>query len=256
MEFKNIILEKTSGIARLTINRPPVNVINFETLKEINAALEKLAGDSDARVVLIRGSGNRAFCAGIEVKDHLGEMMPRMMKEFQRLFELLRDVDKPTIAVVNGVALGGGCELVAGCDFAIASEKAALGQPEIRLGGLAPAAAALFPRIMGEKRAFELIVLGDNITAAEAERIGLVNRVVPEADLDKTAEEIARKFLIPSGLSVRLVRQALHRCADLSEYWAALEKATELGIQSWGTEDGQEGLKAFLEKRTPVWKNK
>jgi len=120
MEYKNIILENASGIVRLTINRPPVNVINYETLMEINAALEKLAGDTEARVVLIRGSGNRAFCAGIEVKDHIGEMMPRMMKEFGRLFELLRDIGKPTIAVVNGVALGGGCEIVAGCDFAIA----------------------------------------------------------------------------------------------------------------------------------------
>jgi cyclohexa-1,5-dienecarbonyl-CoA hydratase len=223
---------------------------------EINAALEKLAGDVEARVVLIRGSGNRAFCAGIEVKDHIGEMMPRMMKEFGRLFELLRDIGKPTIAVVNGVALGGGCEIVAGCDFAIASEKAELGQPEIKLGGLAPAAAAIFPRIMGEKRAFELIVLGDNVSAVTAERIGLVNRVVPEADLDRVAEEIAKKFLTKSSLGLRLVREALYQCASLSEYKAALQKATELGIESWKTEDGQEGLKAYLEKRAPVWKNK
>jgi len=256
MEYKNIILEKVGGIARLTINRPPVNVINYETLMEINTALEKLAGDVEAGVVLIRGSGNRAFCAGIEVKDHIGEMMPRMMKEFGRLFELLRDIGKPTIAVVNGVALGGGCELVAGCDFAIASEKAELGQPEIKLGGLAPAAAAIFPGIMGQKRAFELIVLGDNVSAREAERIGLVNRVVPEADLDRMADEIAKKFLAKSGLGLKLVRQALYQCAEFSEYKAALQKATELGIESWKTEDGQEGLKAYLEKRPPVWKNK
>jgi cyclohexa-1,5-dienecarbonyl-CoA hydratase len=256
MEFKNIILEKTAGIVKLTINRPPVNVINYETLMEINYALEELAKNTEAKVVLIRGNGNRAFCAGIEVQDHVGDMMPKMMKQFERLFRLLRDIDKPTIAVVNGVALGGGCELVAGCDFAIASEKAELGQPEVKLGGLAPAAAAIFPRIMGEKRAFELILLGDNVNAREAERLGLVNRVVPEADLDKVAEEIAKKFLSKSGLSVRLVRQALYRCADLSEYNAALQKATELGIKSWATGDGQEGLKSFLEKRAPDWKNK
>ncbi|MFC1905379.1 enoyl-CoA hydratase/isomerase family protein [Chloroflexota bacterium] len=256
MEYKNIILEKAAGIVKLTINRPPVNVINYETLMEINHALEELAKDAEAKVVIIRGNGNRAFCAGIEVKDHIGEMMPKMMREFERLFKLLRDIDKPTIAVVNGVALGGGCELVAGCDFAIASEKAELGQPEIVLGGLAPAAAAIFPRIMGEKRAFELILLGDNVKAKDAERFGLVNRVVPEADLDMVAEEIAKKFLSKSSLSVRLVRQALYRCADLGEYNTALQKATELGIKSWETEDGQEGLKSFLEKRAPTWKNK
>lgn len=256
MEYKNITLEKASGIARLTVNRPPVNVINYDALMEINAALVELAADASIKVVLIRGSGSRAFCAGIEVKDHLGDMMPRMMKEFGRLFELLRDIGKPTIAVVNGVALGGGCELVAGCDLAIASEKASLGQPEITLGGLAPAAAALFPGLMGLKRAFELIVLGDNISAKEAERIGLVNKVVPEADLDRVAGEMAQKFLTKSGLGVKLVRQALYRCADASDFESALQKATELGIESWQTADGQEGLKAFLEKRPPVWKDK
>ena len=256
MDYKNINLQKEPGIARLTINRPPVNVINYETLMEINAALEQLASNNDVGVVLIQGSGNRAFCAGVEVKDHLGEMMPSMLKEFERLFVLLRDIDKPTITVVNGVALGGGCEIVAGCDYAIASEKAELGQPEIKLGGLAPAAAAIFTRIMGEKKAFELIVLGENISAAEAERIGLVNRVVPEAKLNIEAEEIARKFLVKSNSSVRLVRQALYQCTDINEYKAALQKATELSIESWGTEDGQEGLNAFLEKRNPIWKNR
>ncbi len=256
MKYKNIDLEKEAGIARLTINRPPVNVINYETLTEINAALEQLANDREAGVVIIEGRGNRAFCAGVEVKDHLGEAMPRMMKEFERLFELLRDINKPTIAVVNGIALGGGCEIVAGCDYAIASEKAELGQPEIKLGGLAPAAAAIFTRIMGEKKAFELIVLGENIGAKEAERIGLVNRVVPEADLNREAEEIAQKLLTASNSSIKLVRQALYKCADICEYKAALQKATELGIESWETEDGQEGLKAFLEKRNPVWKDK
>lgn len=256
MEFQNITLEKQEGIAKLTINRPPVNVINYDTLVEINTALEELGKDEETKVLLIRGSGNRAFCAGVEVKDHLGEMVPKMMREFGRVFTLLRNLGKPSIAVVNGVALGGGCELVAGCDMAIASEKAALGQPEIKLGGLAPAAAPLFPRIMGEKKAFELILLGENISAKEAERIGLVNKVVPEEELDKTAEEFARKFLEKSSLSLKLVRDAFYQCADTPELDGAMQKGVELGIKSWETEDGQEGLKSFLEKRNPVWKNK
>ncbi len=256
MEYKNITLEKKEGITWLTINRPPVNIIDCDTMLELNAALEELSKDDETKVLLIRGSGDRAFCAGVAVEDHVGEKLPTMMNEFGRLFGLLRDLGKPSIAVVNGVALGGGCELVVGCDMAVASEKASLGQPEIKLGGLAPAAAALFPRIMGEKRAFELIVLGENISAAEAERIGLVNKVVPAEELDKAAEELAGKFLAMSGLSIKLIREALYKCADIAELDGAVKKATELGIKSWETEDGQEGLKSFLEKRSPVWKNR
>jgi enoyl-CoA hydratase/carnithine racemase len=256
MEFQNITLEKEVGIARLTINRPPVNVINYETLAEINTALEELRGDEETKVLLVCGSGNRAFCAGVEVKDHLGETMPKMMAEFERMFRLLRNLGKPSIAVVNGVALGGGCELVAGCDMAIVSDKAEFGQPEVRLGGLAPAAAGLFSRLMGEKKAFELILVGENISAKEAERIGLVNKVVPEEELDSAAKEIAGKFLEKSSLSVKLIRDAFYQCADVAEFDRAMQKGTELGIKTWETEDGQEGLESFLEKRPPVWKNK
>jgi enoyl-CoA hydratase/carnithine racemase len=256
MEFQNIVVDKKEGMATLKINRPPLNIIDSDTLVEINTALEQLARDDEVKVVLLRGSGNKAFSAGVEVKDHIGEKMPRMMKEFGRVFYLLRGLGKPSIAVVNGVALGGGCELVAGCDMAIASEKAQLGQPEIKLGGLAPAAAPLFPRIMGEKKAFELLVMGENVSAREAERIGLVNKVVPEEELDQTAEEFARKFLEKSTLSVKLVRDALYDCAETPSLEASLEKGVEHGIKSWQTEDGQEGLQSYLDKRKPEWKNR
>ena len=256
MEFKNIILENQEGIARLTINRPPVNVINYETLREINTALTQLQKNEEVKVLLVRGSGNKAFCAGVEIKDHLGDTMPKMMREFDKMFRLLRNLGKPSIAVVNGVALGGGCELVAGCDMAIASDKATLGQPEISLGGLAPAAAALFPRILGEKKALELILLGENISASEAARLGLVTRIVPEEELDKTAEALAQKLLARSSLGIKLVRDIVYQCADTPEFAKAAQKATEQGIKTWETEDGQEGLKSFLEKRKPAWKNK
>jgi cyclohexa-1,5-dienecarbonyl-CoA hydratase len=256
MEFKNIILEKKEGITVLTLNRPPVNVVNYEAIMEINFALRELKNDEASRVLLLRGAGSKAFCAGVEVQDHIGDKMPMMMREFGQIFSLLKNLGKPSIAVVNGAALGGGCELVAGCDLAIASEKAKFGQPEIVLGGLAPAAAALFPGMIGEKKAFEMILLGETIGAAEAERIGLINKVVPEAELDKAAEELARKFLDKSGLSVKLVREIFYQCADIATFENAIHQATELGIQTWETADGQEGLKAFMEKRKPVWKNK
>ncbi|UCC17326.1 MAG: enoyl-CoA hydratase/isomerase family protein, partial [Dehalococcoidales bacterium] len=162
---------------------------------------------------------------------------------------------KPSIAVVNGLALGGGCELVLGCDLAVASEKAKLGQPEIILGGLAPAAAPLLPRIMGEKKAFEVLLLGESMNAVDAERFGLVNKVVPIEELDSAAEEMAKKFLKMSGLSVKLVREAFYKSAEIADLDKALETAVELGINSWETHDGQEGLKAYLEKRDPEWTN-
>jgi cyclohexa-1,5-dienecarbonyl-CoA hydratase len=256
MAYKNIKLEKNDGITKITIDRPPVNVMDQETLGEICTALEDLAKDEETKVMLIRGAGEKAFCAGVEVGDHVGDKMPVMMKEFGRLFKLLRGIGKPSIAVVNGIALGGGCELVAGCDLAVASEKARLGQPEIILGGLAPVAAPLLPRIMGEKKAFEMLLLGENMNAADAERFGLVNKVVPLEELDAAAEELARKFLKMSGLSVKLVRDAFYRCAETPELGESIVLGVELGIKSWETEDGQEGLKSYLEKREPVWKNK
>lgn len=256
MAYKNIVLEKNEGITKLTIDRPPVNVMDQETLDELSAALTELAKDEETKVLLIRGAGERAFCAGVEVGDHVGEKMPVMMKQFGKIFKLLRALGKPTIAVVNGVALGGGCEIVAGCDLAVASEKAKLGQPEIILGGLAPAAAPLLPRIIGEKKAFEMLLLGESMSAVDAERFGLVNKVVSLEELDAAAEEIARKFLKMSGLSVKLVRDAFYKCTEISDLDEALDKAVELGIKSWETEDGQEGLKSYMEKREPVWKNK
>ena len=256
MPFQLITLEKQAGVGRLTLNRPPANVMNYEMLVEMNQALDDLAKDSDVKVVLVRGSGNRAFSAGVEVKDHLGERMPLTINEFGKVFHGLRNLGKPSIAVVNGVALGGGCELVAGCDMAVCSDKAQLGQPEIKLGGLAPIAAALFPRIMGERRAFELILVGDNISAADAESFGLVNKVIPDAELDATAEALAKKFLALSGIGVKLCREAVHQAADAPRWEDAMKKAVELGIKTWETEDASEGLNSFLQKRAPVWKNK
>lgn len=255
MAYNNIIVDKQEGITKLTINRPPVNVMNQETLGELCTALEELAKDDETKVLLIRGQGEKAFCAGVEVADHVGEKMPVMMKEFGRIFTLLRNLGKPSIAVVNGLALGGGCELVLGCDLAVASEKAKLGQPEIILGGLAPAAAPLLPRILGEKKAFEVLLLGESMNAADAERFGLVNKVVPIEELDSAAEEMAKKFLKMSGLGVKLVREAFYRSAEIADLDKALETAVELGIKSWETHDGQEGLKAYLEKRDPEWTN-
>ncbi len=256
MAFQLITLDKQAGIGRLTLNRPSTNVMNYEMLVEMNTALADLAKDDTIGVVLLRGIGNRAFSAGVEVKDHLGARMPLTINEFGKVFHNLRKLGKPSIAVVNGVALGGGCELVVGCDLAIASDKSLFGQPEIKLGGLAPIAAAVFPRLMGEKKAFELVLLGENISAAEAERLGIVNKIVPDAELDATAETMAKKFLVMTKIGIRLCRDVFYQCVDAPDWETAMAKGVSGGIKTWETEDATEGLTSFLEKRAAVWKNK
>jgi cyclohexa-1,5-dienecarbonyl-CoA hydratase len=252
MNFKNILLEKKDGVAKLIINKPPLNILDIDTLEEMNQALAELRTDDEVKVVVITGAGEKAFSAGVAVGDHLGEKLPKMVEVFHRLFILLVEVDKPTIAVVNGLALGGGCEIVAGCDMAIATEKAQLGQPEIKLGVYPPPASVLFPRLIGRRKAFELILSGDSISAREAERIGLVNKAVPDNEFEKATEEFIKRFTANSGLTLTQARRALYRNFDL-DFHDALEVTGADATMVMAEENSIEGLKAFLEKRKPVW---
>jgi len=252
MAFKNIILEKKEGVAKIIINRPPLNILDIDTLEEMNQALAGLKTADEIKVVAITGAGDRAFSAGVAVGDHLGDRLPQMVEVFHRLFVSLIEVDKPTIAIVNGVALGGGCEIVAGCDMAIASEKAQLGQPEVKLGVYPPPASVLFPRILGRRKAFELILSGDSVDAKEAERIGLVNKAVPAEELEKTADEFIKRFTVNSGLTLTQARGALYRNFDL-EFHQALEVTGVDATLVMAGENSIEGLTAFLEKRKPIW---
>ncbi|MCL0093649.1 enoyl-CoA hydratase/isomerase family protein [Dehalococcoidia bacterium] len=256
MEYREIILLKQGEMARITIDRPPVNVMTLNTIAELNQALEGLREDPEVKVVIIRGNGERAFSAGVEVADHLGEKLPLMLEEFGRLFKSLRNVGKPVVAAVNGVALGGGCELVAGCDVAIASEKAQFGQPEIKLGVNPPPASVLFPRLIGMKKALELILTGDSIDAWEAQRIGLVNKVVPHEELDQAAEEFVKRLLGKSGYILKLTRGAIYEVSEISDYEKALDLMNCRSRKIMESEDAVEGLTSFLEKRKPVWKNR
>jgi cyclohexa-1,5-dienecarbonyl-CoA hydratase len=252
MSFKNILLEKKDGVAKLIINKPPLNILDIDTLEEMNQALAELRTDDEIKVVAITGAGDKAFSAGVAVGDHLGENLPKMVEVFHKLFISLVEVDKPTIAVVNGVALGGGCEIVAGCDMAIASEKAQLGQPEIKLGVYPPPASVLFPRILGRRKAFELILSGDSISAKEAERIGLINKAVPAEEFDKATEEFIKRFTANSGLALTQARRAVYRNFDL-EFHEAMEVTGVDATLVMSGENSTEGLRAFLEKRKPVW---
>lgn len=252
MDFKNILVEKKDGVAKLIINKPPLNILDIDTLEEMNQALAELRTDDEVKVVVITGAGEKAFSAGVSVGDHLGERLPKMVEVFNKLFISLVEVEKPTIAVVNGLALGGGCEIVAGCDMAIATESAQLGQPEIKLGVYPPPASVLFPRILGRRKAFELILSGDSISAKEAEAIGLINKAVPDNEFEKAAEEFIKRFTANSGLTLTQTRAALYRNFDL-DFREAMEVTGVDATLVMAGENSVEGLKAFLEKRKPVW---
>jgi cyclohexa-1,5-dienecarbonyl-CoA hydratase len=252
MDYKNILVEKKDGVAKLTINKPPLNILDIDTLEEMNQALAELRTDDEVKVAVITGAGEKAFSAGVAVGDHLGEKLPKMVEVFHRLFISLVEVEKPTIAVVNGLALGGGCEVVAGCDMAIAKESAQLGQPEVKLGVYPPPASVLFPRLLGRRQAFELILSGDSISAKEAETIGLVNKAVPDKDFEKATEEFIKRFTANSGLTLTQTRAALYRNFDL-DFREAMEVTGVDATLVMAGENSVEGLKAFLEKRKPVW---
>lgn len=254
--FKNILYDSADGIARISINRPPLNILNVETLLELTLALDRAKNDTSVSVVAVTGVGDRAFSAGVDIKDHLPEKVGSTLSVFNKVFYTLESLDKPTVAVVNGLALGGGCELATACDMIIASEKAQFGQPEIRVGAIPPVAVVLLPKLVGRKKAFELVLTGDVITAAEAEQIGLVNRVVPAEKLEEAIKELAAKLKETSPIVLKLTRMAFRQSQDL-DFKNGLEKVTDVYLNLLiRTEDAVEGLKAFLEKRKPQWKGK
>ena len=256
MNFKNILYDVVDGVAKISINRPPLNILNSETLFELTMALEKARGDPSVFLVLITGSGSRAFSAGVDIKDHLPDKVSSTLSIFNGVFYTLRSLGKPAIAVVNGVALGGGCELAMGCDMIVASETAQFGQPEITVGAIPPVAVVLLPKLIGPIKAFELILTGDVITAVEAKQIGLVNRVVPPEELDECVKEITGKLREKSPVVLKLTHMSLRQILDV-DFRKELEEVTGMYLNLlMRTEDAVEGLKAFMEKRKPQWKGK
>jgi len=254
--FRNIIYETSDGVAKITINRPPLHVLNTETIEEMIRAFEDANKDDTVMAVIITGSGDRAFCAGVDIKDHLLGKVDKTLELFHKMFHVLVDLQKPTVAVVDGFALGGGCELVMACDLAVASERAQFGQPEIKVGAIPTVASALLPKLIGRKNALELIFTGDSISAKEAQQIGLINKVVPPDKLVEATNELMNELKEKSPIVLKLVRQAVYQGLHL-DFKKALDGVTNIYLnQLIRTEDAVEGLKAFLEKRKPVWKGK
>src|SRR5262245_35427517 len=214
-EFANIKFQIQDRVARLTFARPPLNVFNIAMMREIARALDQLVQNREViAVVFDAAAGTKAFSAGVAVEEHVPETIFQMLDAFHNIFRLLAQMGKPAIAVVDGPALGGGCELVAGCDIVIASERARFGQPEIKLGVFPPVAAILLSRIVGDKKAREMILLGEMIDANEAFKLGLVNYVVRSTELEQKTASVLAKLRELSSSSVTMTHAALALGAD------------------------------------------
>jgi cyclohexa-1,5-dienecarbonyl-CoA hydratase len=243
-------------VARITFARPPLNVFNIAMMREITSALAECAQRELVAIVFDADKTSRAFSAGVSVEEHAQETIFQMLDAFHSIFRLLEQLAKPTIALVDGAALGGGCELVAACDIVIASDRSRFGQPEIKLGVFPPVAAVLLPRVIGEKRARELILTGEIIDAVEAGRLGLCNHVVPGAQLESKLLEVLAKLKELSGTSLAYARQSLDLGRGRS-IEAALDEQENIYLNElMKTQDANEGVKAFMEKRKATWRHR
>ena len=253
LERTFVRMEREGPRARLVLDRPPLNVLHLPMLEALDAALAELGDDPAVKLLVLTGAG-RAFCAGAEVGDHLPERVEGMLALFHRVVRRLLSLGFPTLAAVNGVALGGGCELLLACDLAVARADAKLGQPEIRLGVFPPVAAALLPGLVGRRRALELVLTGRTLDAAEAKAIGLVTEVAAPEAFDAVVEGVAERLLASSGPVLRLAKRAVLEAGALpADDGIARAEAIYLR-ELMRLDDPREGLAAFLEKREPAWK--
>ena len=255
LAFENVLYEKKAGIAYVTLNRPNVlNALNTPTWTELRAAFEDARDDVAVRGVILTGAGNKAFIAGADISElaHLTAFEAEQSSRFgQDVLDLIENLGKPVIAAINGFALGGGCETAMACTIRIAVDNAKLGQPEVKLG-LVPGGGGTqrLPRLAGKGRALQLILSGEMIDAQEAYRIGLINEVVPAAELISRAETILRKISSNGPIAVKFALEAVNKGLETSQSEGLLLEASYFGLCA-ATEDKKEGTSAFLEKRIP-----
>jgi enoyl-CoA hydratase len=260
MGFENLLYEVRDGIAFITFNRPKVlNALNRRTVEELRDALMAAHDDSSVRVLILTGAGEKSFVAGADISE-LAQQTPVNGKEFslfgQSVFHLLETIGKPSICAINGFALGGGCELALSCSIRIASKTAKLGQPEVKLG-IIPGygGSQRLARLCGKGVAHELCLTGEMISAEEAQRIGLVNRLYEPGELLAAAEAMAKKMIANAPIAVKYTMEAIERGVEMAQEEGLFLEATLFGL-SCATEDMREGTKAFLEKRPAAFKGK
>ena len=252
----SILLEKRDGTAFLTLDRPPLNVLDLSALRQLQAALDSLRADEAVDFLVIRGAGERAFSAGVDVKDHTRDKVPEMLEVVHGAIRTLLSLPQITIARVRGACLGGGCEIASSCDFILASEESFFATPEIQVGCYPPVALARFPSQIGYHRAAELILTGRRIPAREAAAIGLINRALPAAGLDAAVQELLEELRGKSRVVLRLALKGL-RELTLKGFSERLARSEEIYLKELlKTDDVEEGARAFLEKRKPAWRHR
>lgn len=257
-EFKFIQWEVRDGQARLTLNRPPHNYLNAEMLAEIAIAIESLHDKPDVKAVLLRAvKGSKSFCGGVDLPEYSTQRVFQMLDSFAHVFTASMEVGKPLVVAVDGPAFGGGCELAAFGDMVIATPKASFAQPEIKLLGMFPPfATSIFPYIIGPKRAMEMLLTGEPLTAEEAVTKRLVNRLVPEDKLDETLESLMGYISQHSAPVLAMAKRAIYEGLGMSLLDSLHHSENIFLNELYKLEDSQEGLRAILEKRKPHWKNR
>jgi enoyl-CoA hydratase/carnithine racemase len=256
----NVVYEKQEGLAYVTVNRPKVlNALNTPTWKDLRTAFEDARDDSAVRGVILTGAGDKAFIAGADISElaHVSAVEAEKSSRFgQEVLDLIESLGKPVVAAINGFALGGGCETAMACTIRIAVDTAKFGQPEVTLG-LVPGGGGTqrLPRLVGKGRALQLILSGEMISAQEAWRIGLVNEVVPAAELITRAEAILKKISSNAPIAVKFALEAANKGLETSQSEGLLLEASYFGLCA-ATEDKKEGTTAFLEKRRPQFRGR
>ena len=254
-EFHFILYRTEDSVTRLTLNRPEHNLLNEEMLRELCAGIEA-AGESDAIKLIVIDSACKAFSGGIDIGEYTTQRVFQMVDAFHQVFTAMLDVGKPVMGVVNGAAIGGGSELAAFCDLVVATPKARFAQPEITIGVFPPLAATIFPQLVGPRLAMEMVLTGEAITAERARDLGLVSRLVPEDQLEKTVNALVTQVTSQSGAVLRMAKKAILGGMGLS-----LKEGLRISMdiflnELYRLEDSQEGLRALVEKRRPQWKNR
>lgn len=247
-------LETAERVATLTLERPPLNILGLEELRQLDAALAQLP--EATQVLVLRGGGERAFSAGVAIEDHVGDRIGPALELLHRSVRRLRDLPAITLARVHGHCLGGGLEIAVACDLLVAAADARLGTPEIQLGCYPPVAAALYPSRMGRARALELLATGRTFTPEEGLALGLVTRVAPPGELDAAVEALVAGITRHSAAATALLKRVVRRGEELP-FDAALEEAERTYLEELTrTEDMHEGIRSFLDKRPPSWRHR